>query len=125
MAPQLIKYIEKTNVSSDTQLCDSVKSAITTAMMDPEVINSTNAAIPSGSGWTDVSGGLGGGDFETAVEEILGCADTAIDGKIKSTTASGKVQFQIVNSNSVWVQITNSDNRGKKDTTGTYNIFVD
>ena len=25
MAPQLIKYIEKTNVSADTQLCDTVK----------------------------------------------------------------------------------------------------
>ena len=35
MAPQLIKYIEKTNVSSDTQLCDTVKSAVTTAVMDP------------------------------------------------------------------------------------------
>ena len=46
MAPQLIKYIEKTNVSSDTQLCDSVKTAVTTAMMDPSVINSTDPGIP-------------------------------------------------------------------------------
>ena len=34
MAPQLIKYIEKTNVSADTQLADSVKTAITTTIMD-------------------------------------------------------------------------------------------
>ena len=32
MAPQLIKYIEKTNVSNDAQICDSIRSAITTAM---------------------------------------------------------------------------------------------
>ena len=46
MAPQLIKYIEKTNVSSDTQLCDSVKTAMTTAMMDPAVIADPDATIP-------------------------------------------------------------------------------
>ena len=38
MAPLLIKYIEKTNVSADTQVCDSVHTAIITAMADPEVI---------------------------------------------------------------------------------------
>lgn len=34
MAPQLIKYIEKTNISADKQLCDSVASAITYSMTD-------------------------------------------------------------------------------------------
>ena len=38
MAPQLIKYIEKTNVSSDIQLCSSVQSA----MSDPEVLEATD-----------------------------------------------------------------------------------
>ena len=44
MAPQLIKYIEKTNVSSDTQLCDTVKSSVTTAIMDPTVLNDSDSA---------------------------------------------------------------------------------
>ena len=39
MAPQLIKYIEKSKVSADTQAADSVHSAMLTAMMDPEVVN--------------------------------------------------------------------------------------
>ena len=39
MAPQLIKYIEKSKVSSDTQAADSVHTAVLTAMMDPEVVN--------------------------------------------------------------------------------------
>ena len=38
MAPLLIKYIEKTNVSSDTQLCDTIHTAVITAISDPEVI---------------------------------------------------------------------------------------
>jgi len=42
MAPQLIKYIEKTNVSSDIQLCSSVQSAMVTAMSDPEVLEATD-----------------------------------------------------------------------------------
>ena len=37
MAPQLIKYIEKTKVAADTQLCDLFHSAVMYALMDPEV----------------------------------------------------------------------------------------
>ena len=39
MAPQLIKYIEKSKVSSDTQLCDAMYTAITIALADPNVIS--------------------------------------------------------------------------------------
>lgn len=133
MAPQLIKYIEKTNVSSDTQLADSVKTAITTAMMDPSVISDANAQIPQATTMTSVSGGLGGGSFETAVEEILGFSDTDIEGKLKSTygtTKASGVMFQIVGSNSVHVQVANSDASGKKGrgtapTGGFPKIYVD
>ncbi len=37
MAPQLIKYIEKANVSADTQLCDTIHTAIFMALSDPAV----------------------------------------------------------------------------------------
>ncbi len=43
MAPQLIKYIEKTNISSDTQLCDSIHTAIKIALSDPDINADTNA----------------------------------------------------------------------------------
>ncbi len=45
MAPQLIKYIEKTNVASDVQLCDSVKTALLLAMSDPDVLSSTDFSL--------------------------------------------------------------------------------
>ena len=115
MAPQLIKYIEKTNVSSDTQLCDSVKTAITTAMMDPAVIADSNAKIPTNDTMKDVKGNLGGGSFEKAVEEILGVQDTDLDKQIKSTcNGTGSVQFCIAGANSVHVQVKNSDSTGNK-----------
>lgn len=42
MAPQLIKYIEKANISADTQLCDTVHSAILITLSDPSIVTSTN-----------------------------------------------------------------------------------
>lgn len=38
MAPQLIKYIEKANVSADTQLLDAVYNAVVYASVDPDVV---------------------------------------------------------------------------------------
>ncbi len=42
MAPQLIKYIEKSNVAADTQMCDNVRKAIYYAMMDPDVVQAND-----------------------------------------------------------------------------------
>lgn len=38
MAPQLIKYIEKSNVSADTQLLDAIYDAVVYASVDPDVV---------------------------------------------------------------------------------------
>ena len=57
MAPQLIKYIEKANVSADTQICDSVRTAITTTMMDPAIVtDSTYVDISNPTTKVTVSG---------------------------------------------------------------------
>lgn len=37
MAPQLIKYIEKTNVSSDYQLADTIRTGVAMAIVDAKV----------------------------------------------------------------------------------------
>ena len=128
MAPQLIKYIEKTNVSSDTQLCDTVKSAITTAMMDPAVINApNNGGIPSGTAASNVSSITNTTSFGAAVEEILGFAPSGINSHIKSAHSTGTndgVRFQIVNSNSVHVWIVNTDKDGKKRTNQASNMWI-
>ena len=130
MAPQLIKYIEKTNVSSDTQLCDSVKTAITTAMMDPSVISATNNGIPSNTAMASISTISTGTAFGDAFYEILGAQNAAgVTAGLKSTGASGKVndiQFAIVGANSVHVTIPGSDASGKKGKgNNTVAIYVD
>lgn len=127
MAPQLTKYIEKTNVSSDTQLCDSVRTAIITAMLDPSVIASSNNGIPSGYGWQDVEDINENTAFGEAVSEILGFPISEIESHIKShyrgSTAYG-MQFQIVGSYDVEVRIQYSDYTGRKGTYGSYPIEV-
>ena len=42
MAPQLIRYIEKAKVSNDTQIADTLHSAITYALADPEVLSAND-----------------------------------------------------------------------------------
>jgi type IV pilus assembly protein PilA len=119
MAPQLIKYIEKTNVSSDVQLCDTVREAIQTAMMDPSVINSSNPGLPGSAAVTNAQfASSGAGEFQAAVYEILGTSDPSAQIKSSAKNAGGKVNYK-VGANSVLVWIDKSDDSGKKSATVT------
>lgn len=128
MAPNLLKYVEKTNVSADTQLADSVKTAITTAMMDPSVINSTDGSSTAfvnahSTSYADLDASLSDSFFD-AVKETLGSTaasasdlQTELVGKLKSShTSAAKIQVKVVGSNAVSVQITTTDSTAKKDT---------
>lgn len=44
MAPNMISYIERTNVSADIQFADTIRTAVKTAMMDPQVLNDDDSA---------------------------------------------------------------------------------
>ena len=108
MAPQLIKYIEKTNVSSDIQLCDSVRTAIMTAALDPDCVKA-GEALNSGNGQT-IAGAVPGTSMQSCIVETLGCPLSSVDGKIKSKAgkAVGSVSVDVVNSNTVTVYIDKS-----------------
>ena len=43
-APVLIKYVNKSKVSADIQLCDTVKEAILVSMADPDIITDAKSA---------------------------------------------------------------------------------
>ncbi len=105
MAPQLIKYIEKTNVSSDIQLCDSVRTAIMTAALDPDCVKA-GENIVSGSG-VAITTAVPGTSMQSMIEETLGCSISALSTKIKSKAgkAAGSVLVDVVNSNTVTVYI--------------------
>ena len=83
MAPQLIKYIEKTNVSSDVQLCDSVRTALNTACLDPDVVkNGGDLADSTGANVNTITGSV-----QTEAEEILGVSLGNISSQFKSKSA--------------------------------------
>ena len=117
MAPQLIKYIEKSKVSADTQAADSVHTAVLTAMMDPEIVNvstynSEFKNYQSGQSVTALS--TGSGTIGSAALEILGAtAGGDVTGSLKSTGATD-IQFKIVGNNKVSVWVSGSDSRGSK-----------
>ena len=43
LAPQYIKYLDKSKISADTQLADSVRNAITNTLLDPSVTDNVPA----------------------------------------------------------------------------------
>ena len=124
MAPQLIKYIEKSKVSADTQLADSVHTAILTAMMDPEVVNNSrynSSAFASVNG-TGTAAALTTGDVVgSAALEILGVSNSSdLAASLRSTKvnngtwADTDINWSILNQNQLSIWITGSDATGSK-----------
>lgn len=127
MAPQLIKYVERTNVSSDVQLCDSMREAIIISMSDPDILAANDQSgmqinyLTSGTAYkasyfTDDT------EFTRSVCEIMGvdavgsnCL-TETRKVMKSTPArsSGEIYVQM-NGGTVYVWIDHSDMSGKKN----------
>ncbi len=116
MAPQLIKYIEKSKVSSDTQLCSTVQTAIVTALSDPET-NDWSGYDTTFSNWgtaKSVSTLSTGNKCASAALETLGESTGAnVNKSLKSYNAKS-VMFQVKDANSVSVWIPGSDASGSK-----------
>lgn len=128
MAPQLIKYIEKSNISADTQFCDTVHSAMVTALSDPDVVTSTDANDANWRNLLTTAGqdsrldAYGAGyqncEFGKAVQDIVGINVfnvTATRECYKSKPArSGGILCYRVNSSGTGftIYISGSDNTG-------------
>lgn len=133
LAPQLIKYLEKTNVSSDVQFCDAIHTAIITALSDPEVVTSKNADVRTMVGWYSsqnlnsplIITAYSSNAFIDSVKDTMGGFDPFHDDPkpyFKSTPAkqSGELYIRSTDAgNSFIIYINHSDNSGKKgDYTG-------
>lgn len=137
MAPQLLRYVERTRVSSDTQLADSVRTAVRTAMMDPVVLNDTasrtqiagitasNNSQGTAMALADLASVTPTTAFVESVAETLGvaAADLAdVNDELSSTPHAGStgglsISFWIINGNDVGVIVNNSDQDGDAATT--------
>ena len=91
MAPQLMKYVEKSRVSADTQVADTVRTAIMTAMLDPSVTASTLPAIADDQDSANIKKDASDENaFGTLVEEILGDTTANAAKKLKSKAYTGQ-----------------------------------
>lgn len=123
MAPQLIKYIEKSNVSADTQVCDAIHSAVLTSMMDPEVVtadDSDGTQTKLGNIATDrtIDYILSGSDkFTNSVKDIMGVtsvSDITLKSHNGASVLSATDIHVSVDGNRCYVWIANSDATGSK-----------
>ena len=119
MAPQLIKYIEKTNVSSDVQLCKTLKTAMETAATDAAVANETGYTPfkTNDSGNTKSFENPGGTVYMSSLEETLGVKNVSdLNSQIKSTLGKsrGQLDYVWVSDSSVVVYIDQTDKNGSK-----------
>ena len=110
LAPQYVKYLDKSKVSADIQLANAVKQAIEVTIIDTTV---AETAKPKN---TDVKalGAEGTGDFWNEVYEILKVANNGeLIGKLKldQTTGTGDaakdvvIQYSVSSAGNVTVQI--------------------
>ena len=86
LAPQYIKYVEKSRVSADKDLLDSVYNACTIAASDPEVTNAPKA----GDDLPTISVGDDKEDWGQVVGSTLGTNIAGVEAKLKSKAAGDK-----------------------------------
>ncbi|SCX99877.1 prepilin-type N-terminal cleavage/methylation domain-containing protein [Lachnospiraceae bacterium XPB1003] len=127
LAPQLIKYIEKSKVAADTQVVDSVHTAMLTAMMDPEVANADSASGNSFTGSGAVSAITSTSVVGSAFWEVMGGSQGAkVSIKLKSYGAStGNLSYSVIGNNKISVWISGTDSRGSKNPSASYYIRVE
>ena len=85
LAPQYIKYVEKSRVSADKDVLDSVYTACTTAASDPDL-----SGVPSTSGNVEANITTGAGTWGGEVLSTLGATQFSdVEAKLKSKVGKG------------------------------------
>ena len=136
MAPQLIRYIEKSNVSSDIQLADTIRTGVATSIVDAEV--KADAASQPYLDLMDSPTGMNINDntsflnstcvLKESLEESFGFPIDQIMLQIQSAHGADTDCNIKTTNNNVLVTFTCTDNTGKKDianNTPGNDIFVD
>ena len=121
MVPVLLRYIEKTKVSSDTQLADTVRGAFLCAVTDAKVLSDPdstpfiNQLETTGMNADDNNFRTTPSVMRDSVEEILGIPLSNLNQNIKSAHDPGARFFVQASGGNVIVTILYTDRNGKKD----------
>lgn len=85
LAPQYIKYVEKSRVSADKDLLDSVYQACTIAASDPDVTDA-----PKSGDSVSITSGNDETKFANVVYNTLGTDLAGVKAKLKSKSCAGE-----------------------------------
>ena len=77
--PLLLKYVEKTKITADTQMADTIKMLVTVTLSEPKVMNTQEPGIPEDGTRLDLSNAEDfQGAFGEAVAQRLGYDNVAL-----------------------------------------------
>ena len=132
MAPLLIHYIEKTNVSSDYQLADTVCTAITYSIVDAKVVEDPNSQTDlqnMDAGEVNINSLRVDSVLMDSIKEYTGLSNPSnVTNYVRSKHGTGCACMITTKNGQVRVTFTETDCTGKKDTTSgstTNDIFVE
>lgn len=124
IAPQLIKYVEKSNVSSDRQLADTIRTGVALAIVDVEVRSDkashpylNKMATPAGMNLNEDTAFLNSTCvLKNSLEESFGFPVNQIMLRLRSAHSTDTDCNVRTDNSMVIVTFTCTDNTGLKDT---------
>ena len=112
LAPQYIKYLDKSKAGTDRQMLDNLRQAITTTILDPDLSDVDEDGAPAiPTTWKSIADSSIGStdDFWEEVFEIMGVDNgSALIDELAYTVGSGSgadIQFSINDNKNVGVRI--------------------
>ena len=93
LAPNVLKYVEKSRISADTQVADTVRTAVLTTLLDPDPTiqdAKPTAAVTSKDIDSDDAKIKGADAFSKAVQDMMGGTPDQIKAKLKSGAYKGQ-----------------------------------
>ena len=111
LAPQYLRYVERSRVSVDTELASGLQGAITTAILDPSLDGASGRpTIPTPADTKVAIDSSATGDFWDDVFATMGVKDAdELNNSLKSQNAKGTLKYTIDGLGKVTVYFTHGD----------------
>ena len=115
LAPQYIKYLDKSKAGTDRQMLDNLRQAITTTILDPDLSDPTDHGAPSPdtdatidtADWKAISAKDSSEKFWKEVFEIMGVADGTklLDELNYDPGTNPEIYYYVTNKKQVYVRV--------------------
>ncbi len=121
LAPQYIKYLDKSKASADKQVADALYQALTTTAMDPDFANAAGFPTANDTTWVSLADGTNYGassKFWDEIESIVGPSSTTdLKKEFKLKVSDIAYMYKTNKTFQIRVQYSSPDN--------TYDFFIE